>query len=153
VDRRRIRRDRFVMSAELKLAVEAEVVEALDQAAASRIDQRIGLLVGAINDNIVKLRELVDKAKRGHGHLKTVHLFQVEHRNRSPAWTARRIARCDIRSPDSQVTSSQRWSRSRRTSTVKTSSMYARGQGRSAARAAISIAAANESKSSGSMCE
>jgi hypothetical protein len=44
------------MSAELELAVEAEVVEPLDQAAASRIDQRIRLLVGTINDNIVKLR-------------------------------------------------------------------------------------------------
>ena len=76
MDRRRIRRDRFVMSAELELAVEAEVVEPLDQAAASRIDQRIRLLVGTINDNIVKLRELVDKAKRGHVHLKTVDLFQ-----------------------------------------------------------------------------
>jgi len=65
------------MSAELELAVEAEVVEPLDQAAASRIDQRIRLLVGTINDNIVKLRELVDKAKRGHVHLKTVDLFQV----------------------------------------------------------------------------
>ncbi|MDT4937609.1 MAG: hypothetical protein QOG80_1280 [Pseudonocardiales bacterium] len=64
------------MSAELELAVEAEVVEALDQAAASRIDQRIRLLVGTINDNIVKLRELVDKAKRGHVHLNTVDLFQ-----------------------------------------------------------------------------
>jgi len=80
------------MSAELELAVEAEVVESLDQAAASRIDQRIRLLVRTINDNIVELRELVDKAKRGHGHLKTVHLFQVEHRNRSPAWTARRTS-------------------------------------------------------------
>ncbi len=29
--------------------------------------------------------ELVDKAKRGNVHLKTVHLFKVEHRNRSPA--------------------------------------------------------------------
>jgi uncharacterized NAD(P)/FAD-binding protein YdhS len=74
------------------LAVEAEVVEPLDQAAASRIDQRIRLLVGTINDNIVKLRELVDKAKRGHLHVKTVHLFQVEHRDRSPAWTARRTS-------------------------------------------------------------
>ena len=64
------------MSAELELAVEAEVVEPLDQAAASRIDQRIRLLVGTINDNIVKLREFVDKAKRGHVHLKTVDLFQ-----------------------------------------------------------------------------
>jgi hypothetical protein len=64
------------MSAELELAVEAEVVEPLDQAAASRIDQRIRLLVGTINDNIVKLRELVDKAKRGHVHLQTVDLFQ-----------------------------------------------------------------------------
>jgi hypothetical protein len=63
------------MSAELELAVEAEVVESLDQAAASRIDQRIRLLVGTINDNIVKLRELVDKTKRGHVHLETVHLF------------------------------------------------------------------------------
>jgi hypothetical protein len=81
------------MSAELELAVEAEVVEPLDQAAASRIDQRIRLLVGTINDNIVKLRELVDKAKRRHGHVKTVHLFQVEHRDRSPAWTARRYSR------------------------------------------------------------
>jgi hypothetical protein len=63
------------MSAELELAVEAEVVESLDQAAASRIDQRIQLLVGTINDNIVKLRELVDKTKRGHVHLETVRLF------------------------------------------------------------------------------
>lgn len=137
------------MSGELELAVEAEVVEPLDQAAARRIDRRIRLLVGTINDNIVKLRELVDKAKREHVHVKTVHLFQVEHRNRSPAWTARRtsgsarrnspslrsrlmvptptprtpaIARCDIPSPDSQLTSSRRWSRSSRTSTVKTSS-------------------------------
>ncbi|HEV7452492.1 MAG TPA: hypothetical protein VGO16_14120, partial [Pseudonocardiaceae bacterium] len=54
--------------------VRPEVVEPVDQAAASRIDQRIRLLVGTIND-IVKLRELVDKAKRGHVHLKTVHLF------------------------------------------------------------------------------
>ena len=60
----------------MELAVGAEVVEPLDQAAASRIDQRIRLLVGTINDNIVKLRELVDKAKRGHVHLKTVDLFQ-----------------------------------------------------------------------------
>jgi hypothetical protein len=123
-----------VTSAELELAVEAEVVEPLDQAAASRIDQRIRLLVGTINDNSVKLRELVDKARRGRVHLKTVHLLQVEHRNRSPAWTARRasgsasrnlpslrsrlmvptptpttpvIARCDIPSPDSQLTSSR----------------------------------------------
>ena len=51
------------MSAELELAVEAEVVEPLDQAAASRIDQRIRLLVGTINDTIVKLREFVDKAE------------------------------------------------------------------------------------------
>jgi hypothetical protein len=136
------------MSAELELAVEAEVVEPLDQAAASRIDQRVRLLVGTINDNIVKLRELVDKAKRGHVHVKTVHLFQVEHRDRAPAWTARRYSRNvsrnspslrsrlmvptptpttptiarDISSPDSQLTSSRRWSRSSWTSTVKTSS-------------------------------
>jgi hypothetical protein len=38
------------MSAELELAVEAEVVEPLDQAASSWIDQRIRVLVGTIND-------------------------------------------------------------------------------------------------------
>jgi hypothetical protein len=64
------------MSAELELAVEAEVVEPLDQAAASWMDQRIRLFVGTINDNIVKLRELVDTVRRGHVHLKTVDLFQ-----------------------------------------------------------------------------
>ena len=54
------------MSAELELAVEAEVVESLDQAAASRIDQRIRLLVGTINDNIVKLRERGGARSPGH---------------------------------------------------------------------------------------
>jgi hypothetical protein len=38
------------MSAELELAVEAEVIEPLDQAAASWIEQRIRVLVGTIND-------------------------------------------------------------------------------------------------------
>src|SRR6478609_7371263 len=46
--------------------VEAEIVgEAIPRAAAERIDRRIRLLVGTINDNLDKLHGLVDEAKMG----------------------------------------------------------------------------------------
>lgn len=45
----------------------AEIVS-LDTAAAKRLDGRIRLLVNTINDNIAKLHDLVDQAKRGDVH-------------------------------------------------------------------------------------
>jgi hypothetical protein len=50
-------------------AIDPEVIEPLDQASAKRLDQRIRLLVGTINDNIDKLTELVDEAKHGQVHI------------------------------------------------------------------------------------
>lgn len=49
--------------------VDAEIVVPLDRAEAKRLDQRIRLLVGSINDNIAKLHDLVDEAKRGDVHV------------------------------------------------------------------------------------
>jgi hypothetical protein len=49
--------------------VDAEVVPTLDQAAAGRLDKRIRLLVGTINDSITKLHELVQEAKYGDAHV------------------------------------------------------------------------------------
>jgi hypothetical protein len=46
-----------------------EVIEPLDRAAAERLDKRMRLLVDTINDNIAKLYELVQEAKRGDVHV------------------------------------------------------------------------------------
>jgi hypothetical protein len=48
--------------------IDAEIVEPLDRESAERLDRRIRLLVGTIHDQIAKLYELVDKAKRGNVH-------------------------------------------------------------------------------------
>lgn len=50
------------------LAIDPEVVEPLDRATAQRLDKRMRLLAGTINDNIAKLYELVPEAKRGDVH-------------------------------------------------------------------------------------
>jgi hypothetical protein len=50
------------------LIVDAEVVEPIDRSDAERLDMRIRLLVGAINDNLAKLYELVEQAKAGEIH-------------------------------------------------------------------------------------
>ena len=49
--------------------VDAEVVPTLDRAAAERLDKRIRLLVGTINDSIAKLHDLVQEAKHGDAHV------------------------------------------------------------------------------------
>jgi transposase len=48
--------------------VDAEVVEPLGRDAAERLDERMRLLVGAINDSMAKLYEIVEEAKRGNIH-------------------------------------------------------------------------------------
>jgi hypothetical protein len=47
------------------LVVDAEVVDPMGRADAERLDKRIRLLVGTINDNLDKLYELVEQAKAG----------------------------------------------------------------------------------------
>lgn len=54
---------------EIITTVDAEIVVPMDHAAAKRLDQRIRLLVGTINENIAKLHDLVDEAKRGDVHV------------------------------------------------------------------------------------
>lgn len=49
--------------------IAAEIVPTLDRPAAERLDRRIRLLVGTINDNIAKLHELVQEAKTGAVHV------------------------------------------------------------------------------------
>ena len=41
----------------------------IDRPAAERLDKRIRLLVGSINDNLAKLYELVEEAKHGQVHV------------------------------------------------------------------------------------
>jgi ribosomal protein L12E/L44/L45/RPP1/RPP2 len=53
---------------EIDLVVDAEIVEPLDRITAERLDRRIRLLVGAIDDQLGKLQELVTEAKRGNVH-------------------------------------------------------------------------------------
>jgi hypothetical protein len=55
-----------------------EVIEPLDRAAAERLDKRMRLLVGTINDNIAKLHDLVQEAKRANIHATLGY----------PSWTA-----------------------------------------------------------------
>jgi hypothetical protein len=50
------------------LTVDAEVVDPIGRADAQRLDKRIRLLVGTINDNLAKLYELVEQAKAGEIH-------------------------------------------------------------------------------------
>jgi hypothetical protein len=56
---------------DIDLVLDAEVVEPLDQdhGAAERLDKRIRLLVGTINNSISKLYTLVEEAKSGQIHL------------------------------------------------------------------------------------
>jgi hypothetical protein len=60
------------------MVVDAEVIDPMDRADAERLDKRIRLLVGTINDNLDKLYELVEQAKTG----------QIHKALDYPSWTA-----------------------------------------------------------------
>jgi hypothetical protein len=55
------------MSADMEPVIDAEVVS-VDRAEAERLDKRIRLLAGSINDSLAKLYELVERAKVGEIH-------------------------------------------------------------------------------------
>jgi hypothetical protein len=60
----------------LDVVIDAEIVEPLDKKSAEQLDRRIRLLVGTIHDQMVKLHELVAKAKRGNVHAALGFLYE-----------------------------------------------------------------------------